>query len=404
MIWIAILAAILGGALCAVVLLRLVVGLRGSRTKLRTEVSSLTTKNSDLDAAVSSLTTKNSDVDAAVSSLTTKNSDLDAAVSSLTTKNAELAVEVSSLFSSRQADVQRFTAADEEQRRLIRVFREAGDTRNDGQQRLNTALRDGVQDAKKRGTSAHHNAQSLSGELIHGSKRFTSEAERASLLDTVIPSLGLDWITERHLLYLEHAVPALEGRLLGRLAAPSSSMVLRSLVVLAAPDPTRVLEIGTLYGVSAAFLHEVVRFGKTVFHQTVIDPFFGYYGQDNPDLFTPVPVIEAVFRENMRRVGATDSDFAVEVGLAEDDAIRTRLTDQTFEVLIIDGDHSYEGVKRDFENYADHVAPGGYVIVDDYQGPSWPDVTRYVDETVFTDPRFEVVSSVLRTAVVRRRS
>jgi len=291
----------------------------------------------------------------------------------------------------------------EENRRLIGVFRQEANTRHDGQQRLNEEVRTGLQDAKDRGSKSLHLAGTLSGELIHGSKRFVTADEKRILLEQVAAPLGLDWVTERHLLYMEHAVPMLEARLRGRLAAPAAAMALRSLIVMAAPDPTRVLEIGTLYGLSACYLHEIVRPNKTGFHQTIIDPFFGYYGEDNPDIFTPIPVIEDVFRENMRRVGALDSELRVEVGLAEDESIRARMHDERFEVLIIDGDHSLDGVRRDFENYSDHVVPGGFVIIDDYMGPSWPDVTRYVDEAVFTDPRFEFVSGDLRTAVVRRR-
>lgn len=290
----------------------------------------------------------------------------------------------------------------EENRRRIGLFREEANTRHEGQQRLNTDLRTSTQDLKDRTGRGVRNWQFLSGELIHGSARFVNDDEQRFLLEAANSQLGLGWITERHLLYLQHAVPVLEGRLRGRLAAPTAAMVLRALVVMAAPDPTRVLEIGTLYGHSAAFLHEMVKPRKVSFHQTVIDPFFGYYGQDNPDLFTPIPVIEEVFLENLRRVGAAEDDFTVVVGLAENDQVRARLRDERYEVLVIDGDHSFEGVKRDFENYSDHVVPGGFVIIDDYQGPSWPDVTRYVDETVFTDPRFEIISGHLRTAVVRR--
>lgn len=290
-----------------------------------------------------------------------------------------------------------------ENRRRIGVFREEANTRHEGQQRLNEEVRTGLQDAKDRGLHSLQRGRTLSGELIHGSNRFVTTDERQILLEQVAAPLGLDWVTERHLLYMEHAVPMLEARLRGRLAAPASAMALRSLVVMAAPDPTRVLEIGTLYGLSACYLHEIVRPNKTGFHQTIIDPFFGYYGEDNPDIFTPIPVIEDVFRENMRRVGAAETEVRIEVGLAEDHDIRARMQDERFEVLIIDGDHSLEGVRRDFENYSDHVVPGGFVIIDDYMGPSWPDVTRYVDESVFTDPRFEFVSGDLRTAVVRRR-
>jgi len=344
---------------------------------------------------------------------------------------AELRQSISTLTKAQTAERQQTDNQVLELKRIIKVFREQGDEvrgrttnlksgtdevrertttlkqvadeRNEGQQRLNAVFRDDVQDLKDRGAAENTRVRSLSGELIHGSSRFVSNDERTILLKELVPTLGLDWVTERHLLYLEHAVPPLEARLRGRLAAPTAAMVLRSLVVMAAPDPTRLLEIGTLYGVSAAYLHEVVRHRKTEFHQTIIDPFFGYYGEDNPDLFTPIPVIADVFVDNMRRVGATSDDFRVEVGLAEDDDIRARLANEQYEVLVIDGDHSYEGVKRDFENYAGHVVPGGYIIIDDYQGPSWPEVTEYVDEVVFTDSRFEVISGDLRTAVVRRR-
>jgi len=36
------------------------------------------------------------------------------------------------------------------------------------------------------------------------------------------------------------------------------------------------------------------------------------------------------------------------------------------DLLFIDGDHSYEGVKKDFENYSPLVESGGYIIFDDY--------------------------------------
>ena len=277
------------------------------------------------------------------------------------------------------------------------------DERHEGSRRRLTDLDGQVTSTKGRLSSAMTQSKASRGEFIHGSRRDVLDEERQLLLETIAPQLGLDWVNESHIRYLEHAVPALEARLRGRLAAPTASMVLRSLVVMAAPDPTRLLEIGTLYGLSAAFLHETVQPKKKGLHQVVIDPFFGYYGQDNPDLFTPIPVIEDVFVENMRRVGAQAEDFDVVVGLAEDEAIQTQFANKKFDVLIIDGDHSYEGVKRDYENYAGHVPSGGYVIIDDYRGPSWPEVTEYVDEVVFTDDRFELVTGELRTAVVKRK-
>ncbi len=273
----------------------------------------------------------------------------------------------------------------------------------DGQRRLNEELRSGVQDAKERAADGLVRAKDLSGEPIHGSKRTVTDDERATLLQIAHEDLGLTWLDARHVLYLIHAVPALESRLRGRLAAPSAAMVLRALVAMASPEPGRVLEIGTLYGHSAAFMHEIVEPTKHGFHQTIIDPFFGYYEHDAPDLFVPIPITESVFVDNMSRVGATDETLEVIVGLAEDPPILQRLADRRFDLLVIDGDHSLDGVRRDFENYAGAVEPGGYIIIDDYQGLSWPDVTTYVDDVVFTDQRFEVVTGEMRTAVVRRK-
>jgi len=134
------------------------------------------------------------------------------------------------------------------------------------------------------------------------------------------------------------------------------------------------------------------------------ESFMGYYEEGAPDLFTPIPISRQVAEENLARVGASRDDFEIVVGLSEDDEVQSHLRDRRFDVVVIDGDHSYDGVRRDFENYAGHIVEGGYLIVDDYRGPSWPEVTRYVDETIFVDQRFEVVTGELRTAVVRRIS
>ncbi len=39
-----------------------------------------------------------------------------------------------------------------------------------------------------------------------------------------------------------------------------------------------------------------------------------------------------------------------------------------FDFLFIDGDHSYEGVKADYENYSPMVKPGGMVAFHDIEG------------------------------------
>jgi len=51
------------------------------------------------------------------------------------------------------------------------------------------------------------------------------------------------------------------------------------------------------------------------------------------------------------------------------------------DMLYIDGDHSYRGVKADFKNYAPLVSPGGIIVLDDQD---YDEVRCYVNE-VATD-------------------
>jgi hypothetical protein len=48
------------------------------------------------------------------------------------------------------------------------------------------------------------------------------------------------------------------------------------------------------------------------------------------------------------------------------------------DILFIDGDHSYSGVKTDYEMYKDVVKPGGIIVFHDSVG--LPSVKRFTDE------------------------
>ena len=47
------------------------------------------------------------------------------------------------------------------------------------------------------------------------------------------------------------------------------------------------------------------------------------------------------------------------------DRIRHLLGDRPLDVLFVDGDHTYEGVKKDFADYSALVRPGGVVAFHD---------------------------------------
>lgn len=62
---------------------------------------------------------------------------------------------------------------------------------------------------------------------------------------------------------------------------------------------------------------------------------------------------------------------------------RVKSTVSEVDVLFIDGDHSYEAVIKDFNNYKDLVCKGGFIIFDDYHDKrSSPNVFRAVNNIV----------------------
>lgn len=58
------------------------------------------------------------------------------------------------------------------------------------------------------------------------------------------------------------------------------------------------------------------------------------------------------------------------------------LNGDSFDLIFIDGDHSYDGTIADYNNFFSKVKLGGLICFHDYGGPGWPGVTKAVDEVV----------------------
>jgi hypothetical protein len=56
------------------------------------------------------------------------------------------------------------------------------------------------------------------------------------------------------------------------------------------------------------------------------------------------------------------------------------LEDESVDLIYIDGDHSYSGVKSDLENSYSKVKKGGFICGHDYTSPRFDGVVRAVDE------------------------
>lgn len=120
--------------------------------------------------------------------------------------------------------------------------------------------------------------------------------------------------------------------------------------------PKMVVEIGTLNG---GTLWALCRLASSAAELTSIDlpggPFGGGYGEGS------VSRLRALARTDQKIHLIRGDSHALETLEQLEAALRGRSID----LLFIDGDHSYEGVKRDFELYSPLVRPGGMIAFHD---------------------------------------
>ncbi|MEL6795264.1 MAG: class I SAM-dependent methyltransferase, partial [Planctomycetota bacterium] len=211
-------------------------------------------------------------------------------------------------------------------------------------------------------------------------------------------------VTPAHLKYLERKLQVIEGICEGRLAGSVDDAIGRVLAGhLVRGKELRILEIGVLFGVGAAFMHHTLAPRHSRVLLTLLDPFQGYYGKDQLDPPTGLPVTRASVERNVARCGIDDEDVTIIEGFSNDESIREQAEQSgPYHIIVIDGDHSAEGVRGDFEGYAHMLRSGGLLIIDDYGSDDWPDVTAFVDQTVRSDPRFKPVAVMGKTAVFKR--
>jgi len=145
------------------------------------------------------------------------------------------------------------------------------------------------------------------------------------------------------------------------------------------------IEIGTLFGGSCLAklfaMRDLGVEGKVV----CIDPMSGFYDQTR-DPQTGLAVTGAVFFENIERFGFTKEAVDLREVKSSDPRAAEGLREKSFATLLIDGDHSYRGVRYDWENYYRFVQPGGIVLFDDYSEPEWPDITVFANELIDSLP------------------
>ncbi|MEU6006202.1 class I SAM-dependent methyltransferase [Streptomyces sp. NPDC047453] len=210
---------------------------------------------------------------------------------------------------------------------------------------------------------------------------------------------------ERNVTAAYRLLVALESLGVGRIAGGTMNICgkLGSIPLLDPPND-EVLEIGTLYGMfSAGLIRMLERDGRSP-SLTIVDPFAGVQLQpgteQRPDP-TGTPVDEHAVRTNLALAGPAGVAARIQRGFSEDPETRAAVSDRRYGVIIVDGDHSAEGVAKDLEWAEEIAAPGGIVVLDDYRDPKWPGIKEALDKHVAGDTRFTYLGKAARSAFLR---
>jgi predicted O-methyltransferase YrrM len=150
------------------------------------------------------------------------------------------------------------------------------------------------------------------------------------------------------------------------------------------------LEIGVMHGVSTALMRGVMDHEGTL---TAIDP--------HPPGRLGVSFERWIAQREIARNPGGKVDL---LRTWSHSAAKTWTA--TLDFLFVDGDHSWEGIERDWQGFSRFLIPRGVAILHDSRSvPTRPDLdsVRYTETVVRGDPRFQVVDEVDSMTVLERR-
>lgn len=200
---------------------------------------------------------------------------------------------------------------------------------------------------------------------------------------------------------------AMEALAVGRIAGSTSNICGKlATVPLLSPPNGNILEIGTLHGLFASALVRMVHRAGIEPDLTIVDPLAGAQLQPGTSTGadpTGTPVREDVVRANLALGGSRASlDARIQQGFSSDPEVRAAVADREYGVIIVDGDHSEEGVRADLEWVEEIAAPGGIVVLDDYGDVAWPGVQDALDKhLVGGTSRLRMLGRVATSAFLR---
>ncbi len=197
-----------------------------------------------------------------------------------------------------------------------------------------------------------------------------------------------------------------ENRGVGRLAGGTSNILGKlATTPLLKPPNGDVLEIGTLYGLFAGCLARQMLRAGIPYQLTIVDPIAPVQLQEGMEITadaSATPINEEIVRANLHYAGVLPDRVRLLRGYSTDTDIHAALAGGKFGVIVVDGDHSAEGVKADLEWVEELAAPGAVVVIDDYDDRVWPGVKEATDEHLASgSTRLTKIGKVTTSAFLR---
>lgn len=147
-------------------------------------------------------------------------------------------------------------------------------------------------------------------------------------------------------------------------------------MVRAAKDGSHFVEIGAWKGKSTSFMAiEIINSGKRIKFD-VVDTFRG--SEEHKD-FSCV-VNQTLYDEYLQNIEPVKEHVNTVVG--DSSKVAVLYADDSLDFVFIDGDHTYEGVKRDILSWLPKVKPGGYLCGNDMYQKNFDGVAQAVVEVL----------------------
>ncbi|TDT37637.1 methyltransferase family protein [Streptomyces sp. BK208] len=238
-----------------------------------------------------------------------------------------------------------------------------------------------------------------------GISRMVGEASLEHLYAEVAELSGDRDAAVRNVAAAFRLLVALESLGVGRIAGGTMNICGKlGTIPLLDPPNDEILEIGTLYGMfSTGLVRMMERDGRSP-HLTIVDPFAGVQLQPGTDQRpdpTGAPVDEHAVRTNLALAGPAGAAARIRQGFSEDPETRAAVADRSYGVIVVDGDHSAEGVAQDLEWAEEIAASGAIVVLDDYGDPRWPGIKDALDDRLRGKTRFTFLGKAARSAYLR---